>query len=110
MKQVVNDAGLVAFCGLYCGGCRAYLNGRCPGCKENAKAAWCKIRTCCIENKYETCSDCKDFRDVEDCKKFNNVIFVFRSNRKACIEQIRSQGKSKHAEIMTSQKAHSLKR
>jgi hypothetical protein len=115
MKQVVSDEGLVAFCGLYCGACRAYLSGRCPGCKENAKATWCKIRICCIENKYETCADCKDFKDVDDCKKFNNFIskifaFVFRSNRKACIEQIRMQGKIKHADIMASKKAHSLKR
>jgi len=115
MKQVVNDAGLVAFCGLYCGGCRAYLSDRCPGCRENKKATWCKIRTCCMENKYESCADCKDYKDVNACRKFNNFIskifaFVFRSNRKACIEQIREKGKGKHAEIMASIKAHSLKR
>jgi hypothetical protein len=115
MKQVVSDSGLVAFCGLYCGGCRAYLNDKCSGCKENVKATWCKIKTCCMENKYVSCADCKDFKDVNDCKKFNNFIskifaFVFRSNRKACIEQIQEKGKDKHTEIMASLKAHSLKR
>ncbi|MBN1625438.1 MAG: DUF3795 domain-containing protein [Deltaproteobacteria bacterium] len=115
MKEVVSDAGLVAFCGLYCGACRAYLNDRCRGCKENSKATWCKIRICCMENGYRSCADCKDFKDVNDCRKFNNFIskifaFVFRSNRKACIEQIREKGNGKHAEIMASIKAHSLKR
>jgi hypothetical protein len=115
MKQVSNDAGLVAYCGLYCGACRAYLKERCPGCRENTKAAWCKIRLCGIDNKYTSCADCKEFKDVDDCKKFNNIIskifaFVFRSNRKACIEQIRTKGIGKHAEIMTASGSHSLRR
>jgi hypothetical protein len=115
MKDAVKDVNLVAFCGLYCGACRAYLKDHCPGCKENTKAAWCKIRTCCIESKYASCADCMDFTDVNDCKKFNNIIsntfaLVFRSNRKACIEQIRSKGKVKHAEIMTAAGSHSLRR
>jgi hypothetical protein len=115
MKQVVADAGLVAYCGLYCGGCRAYLSGRCKGCGKNEKAAWCKIRRCGIDNKYSSCADCADFNDVNNCKKFNNTIsklfaFIFRSNRKACIEQIRSKGIKKHAEIMAGIGAHSLKR
>lgn len=115
MKQVTKDAALVAFCGLYCGACRAYLSERCPGCKKNTKAAWCKIRTCCIGSKYATCADCVDFSEVNDCKKFNNVIskifaLIFRSNRKACIEQIRAKGIGKHAELMTAARSHSLRR
>lgn len=38
MKQVVADPNLVAYCGLYCGACGAYLKERCPGCHSNAKA------------------------------------------------------------------------
>lgn len=115
MKQVQKNAGLVASCGLYCGSCWAYLKERCLGCKENVKATWCKIRTCCIENKYTTCADCADFKEVNDCKKFNNIFskffaLVFRSNRRACIEQIRLNGIDGHAEIMTGIKKHSLKR
>lgn len=115
MKQPVKDTGLVAFCGLYCGACRAFLSGHCPGCRENTKAAWCKIRVCCMDNKYTTCADCREFEDVNDCKKFNNLIsktfaLVFRSNRRACIEQIRTGGIEKHAEIMTDAKRHSLPR
>mgnify|MGYP001174253203 CR=1 FL=1 len=43
---------LVAYCGLYCGQCTKYLKGKCPGCKENEKASWCKTRSCCIENDF----------------------------------------------------------
>ncbi len=115
MRDVVKDASLVAFCGLYCGACRAYLRERCPGCRENAKAGWCKIRRCCIENEFKSCADCADFREVNDCKKFNNAIskilaLIFRSNRRACIQQIRERGPEGHAEILTRMKRHSLPR
>ena len=28
----------VAACGLYCGACRKFVKGQCPGCKANTKA------------------------------------------------------------------------
>jgi len=115
MRKVISDASLVAYCGLYCGACRAYLKGHCPGCGKNEKATWCKIRICCKGNNFKTCADCLNFTDVNECTKFNNIIskvfaFVFRSNRKACIEQIKNNGIEKHAAIMADKKAHSLKR
>jgi hypothetical protein len=36
MKAIVADAGLVAYCGLYCGACKAYLKEKYPGCHGNA--------------------------------------------------------------------------
>ena len=36
------DAAYVAACGLYCGACRKFVKGQCPGCWENKKADWCK--------------------------------------------------------------------
>ena len=115
MRQVINDVNLVAYCGLYCGACGAYLRERCPGCAENTKAGWCKIRLCCIENGYKTCVECIEFPDVSDCKKFNNFIskifaLIFRSNRKACIEQIRQKGPEGHAGIMANLGKQSLTR
>jgi hypothetical protein len=106
MMPIPTNANLVAYCGLYCGACGQYLREKCPGCKENTKAGWCKIRLCCSEKGYATCADCADFKDMNDCKKFNNVVskifaVVFQSNRKACIEQIRSKGLQAHAEIMS---------
>ena len=46
MKNIESDKELIAACGLYCGACRKYLAERCPGCRLNEKAAWCKIRSC----------------------------------------------------------------
>ncbi|MFH0919451.1 MAG: DUF3795 domain-containing protein [Fibrobacterota bacterium] len=116
MKTVVNDIHLIAYCGLYCGACGAYLKERCPGCRENIKAdRWCKIRVCCTERKYASCAECTEFADVNACKKFNNLFskffaWVFRSDRKACIGQIREKGRAGHADIMAREKKPSLKR
>ncbi len=74
MKEIKENAGLVAFCGLYCGACKAFLKGKCTGCSENEKAAWCKIRICCKNKKLITCADCNEYADPKDCKKFNNIM------------------------------------
>ena len=116
MKTIANNTNLVAYCGLYCGACGQYLREKCPGCMENTRAGWCNIRLCCREKGYASCAECTDFKDVHACKKFNNIVskifaVVFRSNRKACIEQIRSKGLSAHAEIMSQElKRQSLPR
>jgi hypothetical protein len=115
MREIVADTGLVAYCGLYCGACGAYLKERCPGCHKNEKAGWCKIRACCMEKAIASCAQCKEFSDPEDCNKFNNIVsklfaMVFKSNRPACIEQIKSAGLEGHAKKMAELKKHSLKR
>ena len=115
MKEIVSDAELVAYCGLYCGACKRYLKGGCPGCHETEKAKWCRIRVCCMDNQYASCADCKEFQNPDDCKKFNNLIarifaIVFRSNRTACIEQIRELGIEGHANKMTEHRRMSIKR
>jgi hypothetical protein len=106
MRTRIEDTNLVAYCGLYCGACRQYLREKCPGCMENIKAGWCKLRTCCKDKNYRSCAECTDFEDVNECKKFNNILskvfaFLFRSNRKACIQQIQEKGINVHTEIMT---------
>ena len=105
MKQIVADPELVAYCGLYCGACPRYLKDRCPGCHENSKATWCKIRSCCIEHGYASCADCEEFTDPHDCRKFHNLFsraigFVLRSDRRACVYQIRERGREEHAAAM----------
>jgi hypothetical protein len=115
MKEVVSDPGLVAYCGLYCGACRAHLAGRCPGCHQNEKATWCKIRTCCQENGYTTCADCLEHQDPNQCRRFNNLIakifgLVFRSDRAACVSQIRALGVQGHADQMAAARQHTIRR
>jgi len=115
MKAIVSDPSLVAYCGLYCGACGSYLRDRCPGCHENAKATWCKVRSCCIEHAYKSCADCKDFANVQACRKYNNIIsklfgLIFRSNRAACIAQISALGIDGHAEAMAKVGRQSIRR
>lgn len=113
-KEIIANKDLVAFCGLYCGACKSYLKGKCPGCRENTKATWCKIRQCNIENKFNSCADCKSV-ELMECKKFNNFIskifaVVFNSNREACINRIKEVGYEAYATEMANTKQQSLKR
>jgi len=115
MKPIVANVELVAYCGLYCGACGAYRRGRCPGCHENQKAGWCKVRTCCIESGFSSCAECKTPADPRDCKKYNNFIaklfgFIFRSDRRACILQIREKGLQGHAEEMAARQSPTIRR
>ncbi len=115
MREITADPELVAYCGLYCGACRAYLKGKCPGCHKNEKASWCGIRACCAQNGLPSCAECKQFPDPDDCKKFNNLIskffaLVFRSNRAACIRQIRELGMEGHAANMAGERRQTIKR
>ena len=115
MKEIVKDSNLVAYCGLYCGACKSYLKKKCPGCHENAKASWCKIRSCNIEHGYRSCADCTEFADPKDCKKFNNFFskffaIVFSSDRPACIAKIKESGYDDFAGFMTENRLQSIKR
>jgi hypothetical protein len=115
MREVGENVNLVAYCGLYCGACGAYLKERCQGCHENEKATWCKIRVCCKDRKITSCADCKDFANAKDCKKFNNLMskvfaLLFKSDRAACIKQIREIGIQGHAKKMTGMKAQTIKK
>lgn len=112
--QTQHDLSLIAKCGLYCGNCKSYTKGKCKGCEANEKATWCKTRTCCIENKYDTCANCKTTTPRE-CKKFSNFIssifeVVFRSDRKASIEYIKSQGKEAYINLMKEQNRMVIKK
>jgi hypothetical protein len=115
MKQIVADQSLVAYCGLYCGACGSYLKGKCPGCVKNEKASWCKVRSCCIANKYASCADCGQVPDIMDCGKFNNFVskifaVVLRSNRPACIRAIKQDGREAFAKDMAAKKTMTIKR
>jgi hypothetical protein len=116
MKSIVADPNLIAACGLYCGACKRYLNEKCPGCRENIKAAkWCKPRTCCLVHNYQSCADCRQYDQVMECKGYNNFIakmfgLIFRSDRKACIDMIKAKGYDSFAKYMAEHRLQSLKR
>ena len=109
------DPYLVAFCGLYCGECSQYKRGKCPGCAENVKASWCKIRTCCQQNGYATCAACSQFASVRECGKFDNFVsrlfgLIFRSNRPANIARIKAIGVKAYANEMALRGRQSIRR
>ncbi len=113
-KQIIKDSSLVAACGLYCGACKKYLIGKCPGCAENIKATWCKVRTCCIETKIQSCADCKTISHAE-CKKLNNFIakifsLIFKSDRNACLCRIKEVGYENFTQEMTDSKMPTIKK
>lgn len=112
-KELIADKALIAFCGLYCGACPSYLKGKCPGCKDNVRATWCKVRLCCLENDLQSCADCKS--KLMECNKFNNpfasiIGFLLNSDRKACIEKIKEKGYDDFAVEMTNNKTQTIKR
>jgi len=112
-KSIIVDPKLVAYCGLYCGTCSKFKNGKCDGCAANEKATWCKIRTCNIENNFTNCSQCT-ITTPEDCKKLNNAIgkvfkFIFKTDRLASLQYIKNSGELQYAEKMVSLNQMSIK-
>ncbi len=108
------NSDLLAYCGLYCRNCRTFINGKCPGCMKNSKASWCKIRTCCIDNKYSTCAECKT-SNPRECKFYNNFIskafsVLFRSDRPASIEYIKAKGSEAYISLMIDQNRQVIKK
>ncbi|HOT45201.1 MAG TPA: DUF3795 domain-containing protein [Spirochaetota bacterium] len=115
MREITIDKNLIAFCGLYCAACSRYIKKKCPGCSQNKKAAWCRVRACCLERGYGSCADCTDFREARECGTFNNFMarifgFIFRSDRAACIAIIRAEGYEAFARDMAVRRARTIPR
>ncbi len=115
MKEVVANKELIAYCGLYCGTCKKYLAGSCPGCHDNQKASWCKVRACNMEHGYASCAECKEFTNPMECKKFNNFFskvfaLIFKSDRAACIAKIRESGMENFARYMAENGLQSIRK
>lgn len=113
MKSIEAKKELIAACGLYCGACRKYLLGKCPGCHKNQNVTWCKIRSCVQSQSYNSCAECTKY--VTECKIYSNLIgkifaFIFKSDRPACIQYIREHGEQAFAEEMTRRKCQTMKK
>lgn len=112
-KEIKIDKDLISYCGLYCGACGKFLNEKCPGCRKNEKASWCKIRKCNMEQSYHTCADCQ--KNVSECKTYSNFIsklfgLIFHSDRKACISRIKDIGEEAFAKEMSEKRIMTLKK
>lgn len=110
-----DDVTLIGKCGLFCGKCMMFKKNNCPSCLTNSKATWCKVRQCCTGAQLGSCADCSEYIEPKECKTFNALIarifgFIFRSDRAACIRQIRELGPEEHARIMREKKQHTIKR
>ena len=86
-----------------------------PGCREGPRFASCPVRACCLENGFSSCAECQTPADPRDCKKFNNFVskifgLIFRSDRRACILQIREKGLQGHADTMAAEQRQSIRR
>lgn len=115
MKPINIDENLVSYCGLYCGACPSHLKEKCPGCHENTRATWCKVRSCCLANSHDSCGNCREHDDIKSCSKFNNIIskifgFIFRSDRHAGIMKIRELGIRGFAKYMAETKRQAIRR
>lgn len=119
METIKSNPQHIAACGLYCGACRKFLNGKCPGCIPglghplDKRLQWCKIRKCCQEKGFHTCAECD--KEVKECKIHNNFVgkifaFLFNSDRAACIHDIREHGEESFAEKMAANKQMTIKK
>ena len=69
----------IGCCGAYCGTCQVMEQNMCKGCKlgyqngeRDLSKAKCKIKICCINNKYITCADCSRYNKCEIIQNFHN--------------------------------------
>ena len=115
MNEVsLSQLKLISKCGLYCGNCKKFKLGKCAGCVENEKASWCKVRTCCLENAYSTCADCTQ-KNPHKCKSLNSFIssafsFIFRRDRRASIDFIKSNGPETYIRLMDCQNRMAIRK
>ena len=103
--QTKSETRLIAYCGLYCGNCKRFKNGKCPGCADYEKATWCKIRKCCIEKGITNCSACEEYVYPMDCSKYNTFLsraigFFTSTDRSLCIEFLRRNSPEEFVDMM----------
>ena len=68
-----------------------------------------------MTNGYTSCADCKQYDDQTNCRMFNNIVaklfgLIFRSDRAACIRQIKNLGIQGHAEKMATARRQTIRR
>lgn len=104
---------VIGYCGLFCGNCKRFKNGKCIGCLESEKLSWCKIRTCCQGKELAHCARCEEFPDPRKCSVYHSMIsrvieFFSGTDRSVCIACIRDQGEDAFRSMMREKGTMSL--
>ena len=86
----------VAYCGIYCGACDLYLNGkkdgeRCRRCTHPSMESKCGIFNCAKEKKVANCGLCDSFESCEKLKKHHEEKLYRKVARRTC-EKIKADG------------------
>jgi hypothetical protein len=68
-----------------------------------------------MDHKFASCADCAEYPDPRACKDFNSFFakvfgFFMRSDRAACVDQIRRLGVQGHADEMTRARRQTIRR
>jgi len=118
-KLITANENLISYCGFYCGACPKYLKEECSGCKgESPECAVgykpCKVKPCCVENKYSSCADCTKHSSVRYCRDYNPLMirfgqFITRTKRRKGIEMIKEKGASEFMNYMIAKKWVTIK-
>jgi hypothetical protein len=109
-EQKTDNEQLIAYCGLYCKFCPAFMSDKCEGCRGNSTKnavlyKQCKVKPCCVENGFFTCADCTIYTSPKECKKYNPLLlriasWVESSDRSKAIEMIKTKGRAGFAGFM----------
>ena len=95
----LRNKDLIAPCGLYCGECLGFQDGRCAGClsREGLCLKYtkiCKIYSCCADKKgLRFCGECREFPCGKFTKFFdtpawyNEVVRNLREIKKVGLEK-----------------------
>jgi len=94
----------MAYCGIYCGACDLYLNGKkdgkkCRRCTHPGMESKCGIFICAKEKKVANCGLCDSFESCEKLMKHHEEKLYRKAARRAC-EKIKADGMATTAETL----------
>jgi len=96
-KLKLSNSNLIAPCGLYCGECLGFQDGRCGGCISRKGLCLkyskiCKIYYCCVDKrKFRFCNQCNDF-PCENFKFFEDREYDWYSEVVRNLQRIKKIG------------------
>ena len=94
----------IAYCGIYCGACELYLDGKkdgkkCKRCTHPGMESKCGIFNCAKEKKMANCGLCDSFESCEKLLKHHEEKLYRKVARRTC-EKIKADGMAATAETL----------